>query len=365
MRRTPVLIIGGGPAGSAAALTLCKRGIQPEIVERTCGPHDVVCGGFLSWSALRALRRLGIDVGVLGARPIHKARLIGDGRIAEFRLPHAAAGLSRRRLDAALLEAAETAGTVVRRGRAVRSADAEERLVRMDDGEEIAAQALILATGKHELRGVARRPGRPRAQTAVGLRTAVPVTARGARALAGTVELHLFNEGYAGLLLQEDGMANLCLSVSQHRVAASGGVPRLIDELTHEVPRLFDRLRASLPTKWDAVAGVPYGWRVSQTAPGVFRTGDQAAVTASLVGDGLAIAVSSGAGAGEALAALGPDAAPGWQAGFARSQNLPLALAETVRAAAEAKGPRRLMLPVLRAAPSFASAAARLTRTSR
>ena len=365
MRRTPVLIVGGGPAGSAAALTLCKRGIRPEILERTCGPHDVVCGGFLSWSALRALRRLGIDVGALGARPIHRARLIGDGRTAEFRLPHAAAGLSRRRLDAALLEATEAVGAVVRRGRAVRSADAEQRLVRMDDGEEIAAQALILATGKHELRGVARRPGRPRAQTAIGLRTAVPVTARGVRALAGTVELHLFNEGYAGLLLQEDGMANLCLSVSQRRVAESGGVPRLVDELAREAPQLLDHLRASPPTKWDAVAGVPYGWRASGTAPGVFRTGDQAAVIASLVGDGLAIALSSGAAAGEALAGLGPDAAPRWQARFARSQNFSLALAETIRAAAEAQLSRRLMLPVLRAAPSFASTAARLTRTSR
>lgn len=132
-----------------------------------------------------------------------------------------------------------------------------------------------------------------------------------------------------------------------------------------EAPQLFDRLRASLPTKWDTVAGVPYGWRALQTAPGVFRTGDQAAVTASLVGDGLAIALSSGAGAGEALAVHGTDAAPAWQERFAHSQKLPLVLAETARAAAEARSSRRLMLPMLRAVPSFASAAARLTRTSR
>ena len=81
---------------------------------------------------------------------------------------------------------------------------------------------MFLATGKHELRGAARRDRR-----AAGLgRAARRACARRRRwrgALAGTIELHLYDGGYAGLLLQEDGAANLCLSVSRARMKRPAG----------------------------------------------------------------------------------------------------------------------------------------------
>ena len=47
MRREP-LIIGAGPAGCAAAIALARAGHQPDLIERTSGPTDKVCGDFLS-----------------------------------------------------------------------------------------------------------------------------------------------------------------------------------------------------------------------------------------------------------------------------------------------------------------------------
>ncbi|HEX8513535.1 MAG TPA: FAD-dependent monooxygenase, partial [Allosphingosinicella sp.] len=76
MRRTAALIVGGGPAGSAAAIALARAGVEAELVERTEGPHDTVCGGFLGWDSLAALDRLGLDPAALGARPIRRLRLI-------------------------------------------------------------------------------------------------------------------------------------------------------------------------------------------------------------------------------------------------------------------------------------------------
>ena len=156
MRRTPALIVGGGPAGSAAAIMLARAGAAPELIERTSGPRDVVCGGFLGWDALAALGHLGLDPWMLGARPIERLRLASARRTIEVRLPFGAAGLSRRTLDEALLAAAAEAGAEVRRGAAVRAVE-DGRRVRLDSGEEIEADALFLATGKHELRGLARK----------------------------------------------------------------------------------------------------------------------------------------------------------------------------------------------------------------
>ena len=74
MRRAPVLIVGGGPAGSAAATLLARGGASPELIDRSAEPRDVVCGGFLGWDAIAALGRVGLDPHALGARPIRRVQ---------------------------------------------------------------------------------------------------------------------------------------------------------------------------------------------------------------------------------------------------------------------------------------------------
>lgn len=361
MRRTAALIVGGGPAGSAAAIALCKGGLRPELIERTTGEHDIVCGGFLGWDSLAALQRLGVDAAELGARPIHRLRICAGERMFEADLPKAAAGLSRRRLDAVLLAAAAEAGTTVRRGVSAKAGD-EERNIRLDDGEEIVADALLLATGKHELRGLARPLDGYDKALSVGLRTSLIVSPALEKTLSGMIELHLFDGGYAGLLLQEDKTANLCLSVSRHRLGEAGGVDALVEAVLRESPRLHDRVGALLPETWEAVAGVPYGWRTRGTQPGLFRLGDQAAVIASLAGDGIAIALNSGLAAAQTLLQAGPEGAQAYQSGFASRAKRPVGVAEALRYAAERDGPRRLMMGALKLLPGLAPLAARLTR---
>ena len=360
MRRTRALIVGGGPAGAAAAIALARAGAAPELIERSAGPRDVVCGGFLGWDAIAALGRLGLDPAALGARPISRLRLIARERVVEASLPARAAGLSRRALDEALLTAAAAAGTSVVRGRSVRTA--EGRRLRLDDGEEMEAEALFLATGKHELRGLARPIEGRREAPAAGLRCALPATPALEAALADCIELHLFDGGYAGILLQEDGKANLCLSVSRQRLAAAGSPAALFDEIAREAPRLAERAGGGPGAAWEAVAGVPYGWRATETEAGLFRIGDQSAVIASLAGDGIAIALSSGLAASEAYLAGGPGAAPAYQRAFARRSRRPVAVAERLRAAAERGGPRLALMRLLGGLPMLLPIAARLTR---
>src|SRR5205085_5675384 len=117
VRRTSALIVGGGPAGAAAAIALARGGAMPVLIERSPGERDLVCGGFLGWDAIAALKKIGLDPAALGANPIHRLRLVAGRRVVEAGLPKAAAGLSRRRLDATLLRMAEEAGAAVLRGR--------------------------------------------------------------------------------------------------------------------------------------------------------------------------------------------------------------------------------------------------------
>jgi menaquinone-9 beta-reductase len=361
MRRVRALIVGGGPAGAAAAITLARGGIAAELIERQAGPHEMVCGGFLGWDALAALERLGVDAGELGARPIRRLRLVSAARVVETALPRPAAGLSRRRLDAALLGQAASAGAAIRLGLTARAAN-HARRVRLDDDEEIEADALFLATGKHELRGLGRPVPERRGKGAVGLRTSFMPDAAEAATLNGRIELHPFDGGYAGLLLQEDGSVNLCMSVAADRLRDAGGIDPLLVDLAREAPRLGGWLAAARAqaARWLSISNVPYGWRARTTTSGLFRVGDQSAVIASLAGDGIAIALTSGIAAAQAHLAGRP--APAYQRDWERQARQPLRVAEALRWSAERPLPRKLVMRLTAAAPPLARLAARLTR---
>ncbi len=364
MRRAAALIAGGGPAGAAAALLLAHGGAMPVLIERNAEPQDVVCGGFLASDAIVMLRRIGIDVAALGAHPIGRVRLVTRRRTAETELPFPAAGLSRAKLDATLLRAAADQGAAIERGLTIRRVEPGSRCLHLADGGQIGAEALFLATGKHDVRGQARTV-LPDDDPALGLRVRLEPSPALRAALDGTIELHLFRGGYAGLLVQEDGAVNLCLSVAQSRLKEAGGQPdALIAALGHEMPRLGERFGAAVSTgTWASVARVPYGWRAAQTDPGVFRLGDQAAVIASLAGDGIAIAVASAIRANHAFLRDGPDGAPAFQADFAQRTGLPLRLANLLRHWSETPWIAGPMVGLLGQAPGLLRQAAALTRS--
>jgi len=363
MNRVPALVIGGGPAGSIAALNLARGGARPLLVERSREGHDPVCGGFVSADALRLLSRSGIDLDALGGHPIERMRFQVQGRALEAALPFPAIGLSRRRLDALLIDAARSAGAGIEFGRTARALSATGS-ISFADGGTVAADAVILATGKLNLRG-ADRPGESVYGNAkVGLRRTLRPGTACAAALSGAIELHLFAGGYAGLVLQEDGLLNLCLSVSAERLRDAAGSPdRLLATICQETPTLGERVAAATPIDaWRSIARIPYGWRATETSPGLFRVGDQAAVIASLAGDGIAIAIASATAAAHALLRGGPAAAPAFQRDFARAARWPLAFAETLRCIAETPGWARPVARMVAMRPDMLAWGARATR---
>ena len=299
-----VAIIGGGPAGAAAAITLCRAGHRPTLIERASGPVHKVCGDFLSAETVQQALVLGCDPARLGAVPIDRVRLIHGNREAEAALPFPALSLSRRVLDQTLLEQAERAGAILLTGQTVR------HLTRARDGWTIQADArhragaVFLGTGKHDLRDHPRqRAVRGAVQGAIGLKMYFTLAADTRRRLDGATELTLFAGGYAGLQPVEDGQAALCIAVSRAAFQGLGGSwETLLESIGRASPRFAHMLRgaqALLPRPL-AVAGVPYGLLHREHTERLYRIGDQAAVIPSLTGDGMAIALHTGQAAAEA-----------------------------------------------------------------
>jgi flavin-dependent dehydrogenase len=360
VRRTDTLIVGGGPAGAAAAIRMADAGRRPLLIERSRDDQDALCGGFLSWTSLAALARLGIDEAALGAAPVEKMVLLSSTGRAETRLPSLAAAVSRQRLDRLLLERAAQAGARIERGVGARSLD-DGRLM-TSDSAVIDFNTLVLATGKHDLRGAAR----PLAEDGrmVGLRWALEPTPALRAMLAGAIELHLFRGGYAGLVLQEGG-ANLCLAVRRDRLAEAGGRPdALLRSLAAECPPLADRIGAAATIgRPQAIANMPYGWRARRTDPSVYRVGDQAGVIASLAGEGIGIALASGQAAGSAI--LQGLSAESFQTGLARRLRGPLAAAGGVARLAQSQTGARALIGLTNFAPALSRLAASRMRTAK
>lgn len=357
MRFEAPLIVGAGPAGCAAGLALAQAGTRATILERQRETGDAICGGFLSWRTLKALDSIGVSD--LGGHPIDRLHVFAGDATATASLPAGAVGVSRHRLDTVMQAALIGAGGTIERGVNVRSwADG----VLVTDAGEHQPESLFLASGKHDVRGLARP--RHDDDPAMGLRVRITPSAALSRTLDGRIELHLFDGGYVGLLLQEDGSANFCLAVRKSRLALAGGDPvRLLSQLAQSHAAIAARLDiiGAMPPI-DAIAAVPYGWRAHTTERGLFRLGDQAAVIPSLAGEGIGIGVASGIAAARAWAKSGAHAAPQYQRKFARRSWRPVSSARLLWHYGEQPSAARLATRTLAAMPFLAGIAARLTR---
>lgn len=60
-RTADVVVVGAGPAGAAAAITLAGAGRRVVLVDKATFPRDKVCGDGLTTGALRHLEDLGLD----------------------------------------------------------------------------------------------------------------------------------------------------------------------------------------------------------------------------------------------------------------------------------------------------------------
>lgn len=333
---------GGGLAGAAFAIAIARGGGRARLVERSAGAHHKVCGEFLSGNAVALLRGLGVDVWQLGACRVERLSLADGAAHATAPLPFVAAGLSRFRLDEALLIAAQAAGVEVMRGVTVDGIDAGGGQVAVQTSRGVLlGDVVALASGKHNVRGVAR-PAGPMA----GFKMQVEPTAQARRAMDGRVQLIAIPGGYGGFCLVEDGVLSIAWNVRREMLRSIGpGWAAQAALLAEAAPAAAELLAGARPL-WDkplAVSGLPYGFlRKDAIARNVYAVGDQMAVIPSFTGDGTALALASGIAA--ARAALSGESAAEFQRRMARGRAAQFRLATALDYVIARPGLRRAAL---------------------
>ena len=108
---TDVFVIGGGPAGLAAAIAARQKGFEVVLADPCAPGADKACGEGVMPEGLEALRRLGVDIPACETHPIRGIRFLHSGLVAEARFAHAAGvGIRRTTLHRMLAERAAACG---------------------------------------------------------------------------------------------------------------------------------------------------------------------------------------------------------------------------------------------------------------
>lgn len=295
-----LVVVGGGPAGSTAALSALrsKPGARVLILDAAAFPRDKVCGDGIAPHALDILADLDVDTDALtvGTDSIIRLQLRSPGGVTVVRpFARPAYVVPRLLFDNRLMQCAITAGATLHRHR-VRAVVSTPRGVVIDD--EIRASTVIGADGAESVvrRHTAARPARP-GTTAIALRGYASAEHWPAREQLLTLTTSHW-PAYAWVFPIGNGSANV-------------GYGELLQGTVPSRAQLAQRLQALLP---EAEATTLRGHRLplSTGRPDVGQgpvllTGDAASLINPLTGEGIYYAVLSGALAGRA--AIAPDPA--------------------------------------------------------
>jgi menaquinone-9 beta-reductase len=353
------VVIGGGPAGTAAAIHLAAAGASVLLVEQEKFPRDKLCGEFISPECLNHFTRLGVLAGMSSAGGADISETVfyaQSGRgvavpSAWFRgASPAALGLSRAEMDNRLLMRARAAGVEVIEEATLSSLVFEgERVagVRLNlaGGGARTAHSLVTIDATGRQRAVARKVEREvereafpsSAERAAGRASSrarvAPTPGRpplvafkahlsGASPRRGACEIYFYRGGYGGLSEVEGGLANLCFIARAQDVRAhESDAARLLREVVMRNRRAAETLgRARAETRWLGVAIQGFGRHEPAPAPGLLAVGDAAAFIDPFTGSGMLMALESAELAARAIAKQLPAARSGVDvfAGLAR-----------------------------------------------
>jgi geranylgeranyl reductase family protein len=177
-----VVVVGGGPAGLAAASAAARGGARTLVLERAAHPRYKTCGGGLVGASLAMAEKLG--VAVPGDRVDTATFTLTGKRRFTRRAPALLAMVRREEFDTALSRAAVAAGATIRERTAVRAVD-EDGTVVLRDGSRIDAGVVIGADGSAGV--TARHVGVHCGQVDLGLEVELPVPERVRREWRGRV----------------------------------------------------------------------------------------------------------------------------------------------------------------------------------
>jgi flavin-dependent dehydrogenase len=314
------VIVGGGPAGTSAAIHLARAGARVLLAEQKKFPRPKLCGEFISPECLEHFERLGVVDRMMSAGGALLSETVFYSRSGRnLSVPSAwfkegtagALGLSRAEMDERLLARARAAGVEVLEETQAVGMLMDERRVRgvrlKQGGQSLEIDSLIAIDATGRSRSLARRlekDAKRRSRKGSAPLVAFKAHLENGGGASGSCEIYFYRGGYGGLNRVEGGLSNLCFIARARDVRACGGdAGRVMREVVMKNRRAAETLaRAQVRSGWLAVALEDFGRRRIVPAEGMLAVGDAASFIDPFTGSGMLMALESGELAAQTVA---------------------------------------------------------------
>lgn len=364
--RYDAVVIGAGPAGSAAARLLAGAGWSVALVEKAEFPRRKVCGEFISATSMAVLKDCGVAVPFIAQAGPVVTRIgvyAGNVMLSARREQSWGRALGREHLDVMLRDAAVAAGAKLFQPAEVTNLTrrTDGYLCALENGQALDARIVIVACGSWNAKGIfavkASAPSPPDlfAFKAHFTQDALPV---------GLMPLLAFPGGYGGLVESDAGRLSLSCCIRRDALArarqrfggkAATAVLAHILETTKGARLALEH--ASLAGHFLSTGPIHPGIRPREH-DGIYFTGNIAGEAHPVIAEGISMAIQSSGLLAELLIAYrGERYAAEWKRRFG-----PRIRAASVFAQLAMRAPTRAAsLTLLRAAPGLMGLGARLS----
>ncbi|MDR7537741.1 MAG: NAD(P)/FAD-dependent oxidoreductase [Armatimonadota bacterium] len=290
-----VVVVGAGPAGSATALLLARRGHRVVVVDKAAFPRPKPCGGYLNPSAVATLDRLGLGSAVAPLGTTISGMFLSGYNGARVWVPFSSGRamlVPREALDAVLLRQAAAADTgVIEEFHVDHVMPGPAPMVIGRHRGRSARLSARLVVGADGLRSTTARALGPPAIPTGGHYT-VGAHFENLQAPIAGGELHLGPGWYVGAALYGGGMGNIVVALSRQAFRQRRASPDAVFAgACHALPALRCMMRgARRVTPFVSVGPLGYARRPAAGC-GVLLVGDAAGTVDPMTGEGIALSL--------------------------------------------------------------------------